>query len=112
MVIPPLLVCLGFFVVFYSSAIDFATTYLPEKLVKYSVPAGILGWFVHSLVSGDWSFVATSVLLTAFSFIAGGALYYTRQWASGDMWLIAVASSLLGPAFAGFWQEVIIQPLR
>ena len=108
MVIPPVLVCLGFFVVFYSSAIDFATTYLPEKLVKYSIPAGILGWFVHSLVSGDWSFFSASVLLTAFSFIAGGALYFAKQWASGDMWLIAVASALLGPAFARFWPDFFI----
>lgn len=108
MVIPPLLVSFGFFVVFYSSAIDFATTYLPENLVKYSVPAGILGWFTHSLISADWSFFFTSVILTAFSFIAGGIFYYTKQWASGDMWLIAVASSLLGPAFTRFWPDFFI----
>ena len=108
MVIPFLLVFFGFFVVFYSSAVDFATTYLPENLVKYSVPAGILGWFTYSLIAGDWSFFFTSVVLTAFSFLAGGALYYTKQWASGDMWLIAVASSLLGPAFTRFWPDFFI----
>ena len=108
MVIPPLLVFLGLFVVFYSSAIDFATTYLPENLVRYSIPVGLLGWLAHGLVSGDFSFFATSLWLTAFSFLAGGALYYLKQWASGDMWLIAVASSLLGPAFAGFWPNFYI----
>lgn len=40
--------------------------------------------------------------------MAGGILYYTKHWASGDMWLMAVACALLGPAFPNFWPDFFI----
>ena len=103
MVIPTLLVFFGFFVVFYSSAIDFLTTYLPERLVKYSIPTGLIGWLIYGVTSSNYQFFLNSVLLTITAFTIGGFLYYVRHWASGDMWLLAVSSATLGPAFPKFW---------
>ncbi|MBR9689963.1 MAG: hypothetical protein GOV01_03645 [Candidatus Altiarchaeota archaeon] len=108
MVIPILLVFAGFFVVFYSSAVDFLTTYLPEKLVKYSVPAGLAGWLAYGIQIGNFSFFLQALQTTVLAFIIGGALYYARHWASGDMWLMAVASSLMSPAFESFWPNFFI----
>lgn len=108
MVIPVLLVFLGFFAVFYSSVIDLFTTYLPEDLVRLSLPAGLVGWALHSFLSGSYAPLLTSVRMTAFSLLAGGALYLTKRWASGDLWLMGVASSLLSPAFPRFWPDFFV----
>ena len=103
MVIPILLVFLGFFVVFYSSVIDFLTTYLPEELVKYAIPVGLLGWGIQSLGAGSPEAFVTSLKMTLVSFTIGAVLYYTKHWASGDMWLMGAASALLSPALDRFW---------
>lgn len=103
MVIPTLLVFLGFFVVFYSSIIDFLTTYLPESIVKYALPTGLAGWAVYSLSVGNAEFFLVSLRNTLVAFFVGALLYYTKHWASGDMWLMGVASALLAPAFENFW---------
>jgi hypothetical protein len=103
MVIPIVLVFFGFFVVFYSSVVDFFTTYLPEDLVKYALPTGLAGWGIYSLSVGNAEFFLTSLRMTLVAFFIGALLYYTKHWASGDMWLMGVASSLLAPAFPDFW---------
>jgi hypothetical protein len=108
MVIPGLLVFLGFFTVFYASAVDFLTTYLPERLVKAAVPAGLAGWALQSVLMGTAEPFLVSLRLTLVAFLIGGLLYYSRHWASGDMWLMAVASALLAPAFEGFWPDFFL----
>ena len=108
MVIPILMVFIGFFVVFYSSIVDFLTTYLPESIVKYSVPTGLAGWGVYSIIAGNAEFFLGSLRMTLVAFFIGGALYYTRHWASGDMWLMGVAAALLAPAFENFWPMFFI----
>jgi len=107
-IIPILLVFFGFFVVFYSSTVDFLTTYLPERLVKYSIPLGIAGWLIFGIFSKNISFAFSSIYLTAFAFLLGGSLYLIRHWASGDMWLLSSASATLGPAFPGFFPNFFL----
>jgi hypothetical protein len=107
-ILPVLMVFIGFFVVFYSSIVDFLTTYLPENIVKYSLPAGLAGWGVYSITTGNPEFFLGSLRMTLVAFFIGGALYYSRHWASGDMWLMGVASALLAPAFSDFWPMFFI----
>ncbi len=111
MVIALLLVFFGFFVVFFSSGVDFMTTYLPENLVKISIPIGFIGWAIESLITKSFSPFLTSLKFTFLSFLIGGILYYSKHWASGDMWLMAVASSLLSPAFTNFWPNFFLYSL-
>jgi len=111
MVIALFLVFFGFFVVFFSSAIDFMTTYLPENLVKSSIPIGFIGWALESLFTQNITPFFTSLKFTLLSFLFGGILYYSKHWASGDMWLMAVASSLLSPAFINFWPDFFVYTL-
>ncbi|MBR9681139.1 MAG: prepilin peptidase [Candidatus Altiarchaeota archaeon] len=108
MVIPIILVFFGFFVVFYSSVIDFLTTYLPERLVKYAIPTGLIGWLIYGVMNSNYQFFLNSILLTLTAFAIGGFLYYMRHWASGDMWLLAVSSATLGPAFPNFWPNFFL----
>ncbi len=101
--LPAFLVFYGFFVVFYSSAVDFLTTYLPERLVKSAIPFSAAGWLVVSLLSRSARPVVDSLLWAAASFALGYVLYRLRLWASGDMWLLSAASASLSPAFPNFW---------
>lgn len=96
------LVFYGFFVVFYSSILDLASTYLPEKLIFSMFPVGYLGWGLFSLFTGDASFALRSVVASAVAFLFGYILFRLRQWASGDMWLLAGIFAVLSPAFPNF----------
>ncbi|MBR9681176.1 MAG: hypothetical protein GOV00_00040 [Candidatus Altiarchaeota archaeon] len=99
------LVFFGFFAVFYSSAIDLFSTYLPEQLIFSMFPLGYLGWGLYSLLSLDASFLIRSVTSSVLAFMFGYVLFRFRQWASGDMWLLAAIFAILSPAFVGFSQR-------
>lgn len=68
---------------------DLKTTDIPDEVTVLMMVLGPVLWFFHGSISGDWAFLASSIVLGSVVFALGWLLYLAGKWGGGDAALLA-----------------------
>lgn len=79
----------------YAGIYDLKTTDIPNISPYTMAISGIILNGIHSVISGNYSYIIWSLALGLGFFAFGFLLYYTRQWGGGDAKLLSGLGFLL-----------------
>lgn len=79
---------------------DLLTTEVPDELPALMISIAVLGWFLQSIFSNDFSGLFLSLSFGTALLLVGLLLYWASQWGAADAWILAAIGYLM-PVYNG-----------